>query len=247
MRIGQGIAVLSITAEIMGRLDTVHPVLLWDERDIVLADTGFPRQTGQLRAAAGSHGVDLNRLTRILLTHQDIDHIGNLQELTENAPSPVEVSAHEAEKPYIEGERRLLRFTDEAIASLDRLPASVPESFRTGLKTLMLHPPRAAVTRVIAGGERLPWCGGITVIDTPGHTPGHISLYHERSRTLIAGDALVVKEGRLCGADPGTTLDPETAKASLSRFTSFDIEIVICYHGGIYKDRVKERLVELAD
>jgi len=247
MQISQGIAVLTVTAGIMGRPDTVHPVLLWDEQDVVLVDTGFPRQTGQLRAAADSCGVDLNRLTRILLTHQDIDHIGNLQELTENSPSTVEVLAHKTEKPYIEGERRLLRFTDEAIASLDRLPASVPESFRTGLKALMLHPPRAAVTRVISGGERLPWCGGITVIDTPGHTPGHVSLYHERSRTLIAGDALVVKEGRLCGADPGTTLDPETAKASLSRFAPFDIETVVCYHGGIYKERVKERIAELAD
>ncbi len=237
---------LSITAPVLGRPDTVHPVLLWDNQDVVLVDTGFPGQIKQLRTAAESYGVDLNRLNRIIITHQDIDHIGNLQALTEGSSTRIEVSTHAMEKPYVQGDRKLLRFTDEAIASLDLLPDHVPESFRNGLKALMLHPPRAAVDLVIAGGERLPWCGGIVVIDTPGHTPGHISLYHEPSRTLIAGDSLVVRNGRLCGADPDTTFDRPAAHASIAKLTAFDIASVICYHGGLYRDRVMDRLAELA-
>ncbi|KIL37822.1 hydrolase [Gordoniibacillus kamchatkensis] len=246
MRIDQGIAMFSISAPVMGRTDTVHPVLLWDDRDVVLVDTGFPRQTEQLCAAAGSYGVDWERLNRIVITHQDIDHIGNLQDITEGAPGRIEVSAHPAEKPYIQGEKRLLRFTDEAIASIDSLPGHVPESFRKGLKALMLHPPRAAVDRIVKGGERLPWCGGIVVIDTPGHTPGHISLFHEPSRTLIAGDALVAQDGRLSGADPATTLDRPAAQASIAALCSYNIETVVCYHGGLCSDGVMERLAELA-
>lgn len=244
--IDQGIAMLSITAPILGRQDTVHPVLLWDDRDVVLVDTGFPGQINQLRAAAGSYGIDLGRLNRLIITHQDIDHIGNIQHLTEDSSSRIEVSTHALEKPYVQGDRRILRFTDEAIASVDLLPDHVPESFRKGLKALMLHPPRAAVDLVITGGDRLPWCGGIVVIDTPGHTPGHISLYHEPSRTLIAGDALAVRDGRLCGADPNTTLDWPAAQASLAKLSAFDIESVVCYHGGLFRDNVKERLAELA-
>ena len=34
------------------------------------------------------------------------------------------------------------------------------------------------------------WCGGLEVIETPGHMPGHISLYLKDSKTLICGDAL---------------------------------------------------------
>jgi len=238
---------LSVSAQVMGRTDTVYPALLWDDRDIVLVDTGFPGQTRQLRLEAEACGVALDRLNRIVITHQDIDHIGNLPSLVEGRPSRVEVSAHRLEKPYVEGDRRLLRFTDEAIASVDRMPDSVPTSFREGLKALMLHPPRAKVDREIAGGERLPWSGGTVVIDTPGHTPGHISLYHEPSRTLIAGDALTVPDGRLFGPDPETTLDRSVAQASVVRLASFKIESVICYHGGLFRDRPTKRLQELAN
>jgi glyoxylase-like metal-dependent hydrolase (beta-lactamase superfamily II) len=245
--INQGIAMLSISAPVLGRVDTVHPVLLWDNQDVVLIDTGFPRQLEQLSAAADSNGIALDRLNRIIITHQDIDHIGNLQDLVEGSPSRIEVSAHVIEKPYVQGDRRLLRFTDEAIASLDQLPDHVPESFKKGLKALMLNPPRATVDRVIVDGERLPWCGGIIVIDTPGHTPGHISLYHEPSRTLIAGDALTVQDGRLCGADPYTTLDRTAAQASIAKLVAFNIESVICYHGGLFRNNVMERLSELVN
>lgn len=239
---------LSISAPVLGRTDTVHPALLWDERDAVLVDTGFPRQLEQLRAAIRECGVDPSQLTRIVMTHQDIDHIGNLQQLAEESPSRIEVSAHGLEKPYIQGDLRLIRFTDEAIASIDRLPPQVPESFKQGLKALMLNPPRAAVDRILMDGERLPWCGGLAVIATPGHTPGHISLYHEPSRTLIAGDALTVRDGRLFGPDPETTLDPDTAQASIAKLVAYPIDRVVCYHGGVYAgEAANERLAELAE
>jgi glyoxylase-like metal-dependent hydrolase (beta-lactamase superfamily II) len=244
--VDQGIAMLSISSPVLGRTETVHPVLLSDDRDIVLIDTGFPRQLEQLHTAARSCGVHLDRLNRVIITHQDIDHIGNVQDIVEGSSSPIEVSTHALEKPYVQGEKRLLRFTDEAIASLDRMPEHVPESFKKGLKALMLNPPRVKVDRLLEEGEVLPWCRGIVVIETPGHTPGHVSLYHKSSRTLIAGDALTVQDGRLCGADPKTTLDRPMAHASIQKLAGFDIKSIICYHGGIFRDNVMERLSELA-
>ena len=246
MLIAPNVAVLPITAPVMGRMDTVHPVLIWDDRDMVLADTGFPGQLAQLTETADACGANLDRLNRIVLTHQDIDHIGNLQTIVEGSRSRLEVSAHPLEKPYIQGDRRLIRFTDEAIASIDRMPEHVPASFRNGLRAIMLRPPRATVDRAISGGDRLPWCGGLLVIDTPGHTPGHISFYHEPTRLLIAGDALTVRDGRLQGPDPVTTLDRAAAQASIAKLTSMEIETVVCYHGGLYRGPVRERLADIA-
>ncbi|RKP48082.1 MBL fold metallo-hydrolase [Cohnella endophytica] len=237
-----GIATLDISAPVMGRVDTVHLALLWDDQDVVLVDTGFPRQLDSLQEEIKRCGVPIERLNRIVLTHQDIDHIGNLPDLLKRISTPIEVLAHPDEKPYIEGERRLIRFTDEAIASIDRMPSQVPESFKQGLKALMLNPPSAPVDRTISGGETLPWCGEIDVIDTPGHTPGHIGLYHKPSRTLIAGDSLTVVDGDLRGPDPVSTLDMPTALASLRRLLELEIDTVVCYHGGVFKGPIHDRL-----
>lgn len=236
---------LDLSASVMGRIDTVHPILLWDEQSVVLVDTGFPKQLEQLRGAIESYGISFANLNHIVLTHQDIDHIGNLPDLIQGSAIKIKVMAHEIEKPYIQGDQRILRFTDEAIASIDQMPAQIPEAFKRGLKALMLNPPCAPVDRTIAGGEHLPGFECITVIDTPGHTPGHISLYHEPSRTLIAGDALVVRDGQLCGPDPESTLDMTTAMLSLRKLSAFDIETVVCYHGGLFRSISNERITEL--
>ncbi|MFD1954974.1 MBL fold metallo-hydrolase [Paenibacillus thailandensis] len=248
MLLDNGLAVLSISAPVMGRVETVHPVLLRDEGTAVLIDAGYPGQLDQLKSEIERCGVPLARIRHVLITHQDIDHIGGLPALIAACQDagPIEIAAHALEKPYIEGERRLLRFTDEAIASVDRMPSSVPESFKQGLKAIMLNPPSAPVARTVAGGDKLPWCGGIAVVDTPGHTPGHISLYHEPSRTLIAGDALTVRDGELCGPDPETTLDRKLAAESLRQLSAYPIDAVVCYHGGLYKGDANRRIAELA-
>ncbi|MDQ8733233.1 MBL fold metallo-hydrolase [Paenibacillus sp. LHD-38] len=98
----------------------------------------------------------------------------------------------------------------------------------------------------MADAQELPLCGGIVVIGTPGHTPGHLSLYHKASKTLIAADALIVENDCLLGPTPNYCMDPALAKQSINKLTAYDIETVICYHGGLYADRVNERILELA-
>ncbi|MGG4107447.1 MBL fold metallo-hydrolase [Paenibacillus lautus] len=80
---------------------------------------------------------------------------------------------------------------------------------------------------------------------TPGHTPGHISLYLKQSKILIAGDAFMIEEGNF--VEPGNCVDVDLAKKSLKKFISYDIQTVICYHGGIFKDNVNQRIFNLAN
>jgi glyoxylase-like metal-dependent hydrolase (beta-lactamase superfamily II) len=56
-------------------------------------------------------------------------------------------------------------------------------------------------------GDRLDLAGGTRVIFTPGHTPGHLSLYLERPRVLVAGEALTAEGGHLNDPNPPLTLD----------------------------------------
>lgn len=60
----------------------IHPTLLLDQEDAILIDTGFPGQFGELRAAIEKTGTSLRQLKAVILTHQDLDHIGNLPEIS---------------------------------------------------------------------------------------------------------------------------------------------------------------------
>jgi glyoxylase-like metal-dependent hydrolase (beta-lactamase superfamily II) len=91
-------------------------------------------------------------------------------------------------------------------------------------------------------GERLDIAGWIRVIFTPGHTPGHLSLYLERSKVLIAGDALRAERGSLNGPNPAMTLEMGTAIQSMRRLADLEIDTIVCYHGGVVSEDANGQL-----
>lgn len=241
------IEMLEISAMLMGKVEVIYPTLIWDKETAILVDTGYPGQLPLIREAFEKADVPFEKLSKIILTHQDLDHIGNLPVILNETSQAIEVMANEVEKPFIQGEKRLLKITPEAIAQIQsQLPPEVPQEWRNAFIAVLENPPKAKVDKTLADGKVLPYCGGITVINTPGHTPGHISLYHHPSKTLIAGDALIVTDNQLLPPDPQYTLDLDLAIKSLTNLTKFDIETVICYHGGLYTNNVNQRIAELA-
>ena len=61
-------------------------------------------------------------------------------------------------------------------------------------------------------------------------------------KTLVSGDALISRDGQLLPPDSRFTLDMPTAIKSLEKLQDYEISTVICYHGGLVTDRVKESL-----
>ncbi|GAA3400725.1 MBL fold metallo-hydrolase [Paenibacillus hodogayensis] len=201
-----------------GGVWTITPTLISSGDAHYLVDTGMPGMMEALTAQLSSAGVSLEMLSGVIITHQDIDHIGNLPQILEINPG-IEVFAHPDDAPYIVGELPLLK-------SLPKMLEAFGASFsRNGIR--IDHP--------VADGETLHTAGTFLVIHTPGHTPGHISLYHPDSKTLIAGDALVVRGGQLQGPNEAQTPDLPEAYRSLKKLTGFDIRKIICYHGGIFE------------
>jgi len=243
MRLADNVEVLELPMKSFTGQSIIHPTLTWDDDTVVLVDAGFPGQLQQIRDAMVSAGVSFDRLDKVIITHQDIDHIGSLPNIVRESPHKVDVVCHEEERPYIEGRKPLIKMNPER---LSKMVASLPEERRQQIETMLANPPKASVTTTIADGEVLPYCGGITAIFTPGHTPGHICLYLNQSKILVSGDALVGADGELQGPNPRTAYDIDTALKSLKKLTQYDIETVICYHGGVYMDSANERLAELA-
>jgi len=221
----------------MGNQTVIHPTLIQDQDTVILLDAGLPGISGELAKA----GVPLERLKVILITHQDMDHIGGLPSILSECRSKPLILAHEGDKPYIEGEKRLIKITDEVLAKMDLWP----EAIRNKVKPIFENPPKAKVDKTVVDGEELPYCGGITVIHTPGHTPGHCCYYHKPSKTLIAGDILNAENGVLSGPVPQYTADIAMAVNSLNKLQSYDVETVICYHGGKFNGDFQKRLAEI--
>jgi len=241
------IHMLDISSIIMGKVDTIHPTIIHDDEQAILIDAGYPGQISKFTEVLEPYGLGIQDLTKVILTHQDIDHIGSLQAMLEQTKHQIEVLASAEEKPFIEGDKMILKITAEALAAAEAMiPANVPEQWKQAFLSTLKNPPKSPVNRVIHDGEVLPVCGGLEVIATPGHTPGHISLYHIPSKTLIAADALRVVDGRLCGPDPEQTLNMTQATESVKKLASFDAQTVICYHGGLFQDNVSQTIRELA-
>ncbi len=221
----------------------IHPIIFYDKDAWTLIDTGMPGSASEILDCAKHAGIDKLPLQAILLTHQDIDHIGGLPGFLDNtSESPFEVYAHEDDRDTIDGKAPLLKFpTARLNAELESLPANV----RTQFNQVFVQPSKPNVTRLMADGDTLPIGGGLTVIHTPGHTPGHVSLYHHASKTLIAGDALVIHNGELQGSSPYSTIDMEQALQSLEKFKPFDIKAVVCYHGGLLRGEMNKRIADL--
>ncbi len=240
MQIANGVDMLELKVEAFGHRAVLNLTLVWDEETAVLIDAGMPGELKQIRAAMEEAGVPFAKLKAVIVTHQDLDHIGSLPEILQESVGGIEVYAHELDKSYIEGDLPLIK-TNPSRMSQEVL-ASLPE----GDRALYENPPKAKVDKILEDGQLLPYCGGIRVIFTPGHTPGHISLYLERSKTLVAADAMINVGGVLRGPVEQTTLDMDKALRSVEKFLDFDIESVICYHGGFCAENVKEQLRNIA-
>jgi len=244
MRIAEGVEDLELAMSFLGAgASTIHPAVLWDTGDgATLVDTGIPGSYSQIDERVRSVGLAIRDVRRILITHQDIDHIGSAYAVVE--ATGAEVYAHERDVPYIQGEKKLLKL--DAGRFEERIKG-LPQEQQERVRAILASPPKVRVDHVLRGGEELPFHGGIVVIATPGHTPGHVCYWVRRSGLLLAGDAMVVRDGVLEGPSPNATPDLPLAIASLKNLLGRNVQGVLCYHGGYVTDDVGSRLRVLAE
>jgi len=87
--------------------------------------------------------------------------------------------------------------------------------------------------RSLTEGDRV---GGMLVFETPGHTPGHVSLLHEAASTLLIGDLVGSIDGALTFGPSAFTADPALSVRSLQRMAELGIDRVLFSHGGEVSD-----------
>ena len=234
MQLNDDVRVLALPMVRDGQTNHLNLSLIVDPvHGPTLVDTGLPGQLDAIAAALGEAGVGVADLKRIVLTHQDIDHVGSLRDLVD--ASGARVLAHEVEAPFIDGSRPARFATPEMLAQRPELRAIVER----------MRP--APVDEPVQDGARLDLAGGVRVVATPGHTVGHMCLYLERTGTVIAGDALTAGDGRLQGPSPNATSDMATASRSVAKLADLDVRVIVCYHGGVVRDDAGGQLRRVAE
>jgi glyoxylase-like metal-dependent hydrolase (beta-lactamase superfamily II) len=197
----------------------------------VLVDAGMPFCAGKIRRAADQRFGPNARPRAIVLTHGHFDHVGSLRALIDAWDVPV--YAHRLEMPYLSG-RAKYPPPDPTVGG--GLFARVSPTFPRG--------PFDFGDRL----EPLPYSGdvphmpGWRWVATPGHSPGHVSLFRDADRALIAGDAFVTTKQEsflavmsqapeMHGPPMYWTQDWESARESVVALAALEPEVAVTGHG----------------
>ena len=202
--------------------------LVQDDGSVTLVDTGLKRAPARIVAGLAAIGKHPQDVTRILLTHVHPDHAAGAAEMSRRTGAPVLVHGDD------HGWARSGRITgaSDPATRLGRLFA------RTGGSKIEAFEPGPALT----DGDVLPVSGGLRVVHTPGHSPGHISLLVESTRTLITGDALFnfrflrgarVSPSFLCS-------DFAMTKRTAHRLGELEYDVAAFTHGPEIRDGARE-------
>lgn len=192
----------------------VNAYLVDGDEGVVLVDTGLPRRHGVVESALADIGRTPADVVAILLTHAHADHTGGAARLAASTGAPVIASVGDA--PAVRGNE----------------PVPPPPMMDGWLRFLAPLIPKAepvAVDHAVdeAHHEGLP--GDLTVLDTPGHTPGHVCYLLDRAGgILFVGDAAVAKDGAV-GRGFMNRATP-TWRASIAHLAEQDFETALFGH-----------------
>jgi glyoxylase-like metal-dependent hydrolase (beta-lactamase superfamily II) len=198
----------------------VNIFLIAEPDGLTLIDTGTPQSLKAIRRTLDAHSHRPQDLKRILITHTDPDHTGSAAALKALSGARLYASEQEA-------------------AAMQRGELSRPigggklTQALLGLFISVVKLPPATADDLLDDGEELPVLGGLRVLATPGHTPGHTSLFAPQHGVLFAGDSMrATKDGLRCDDAP-VMWDYRLARESAERQMALGPQMVCCGHGPV--------------
>jgi glyoxylase-like metal-dependent hydrolase (beta-lactamase superfamily II) len=200
-------------------IESMANCALLTEDRLILIDTTDDAEAKDVLAYLKKVGLRPTDIASILISHVHPDHVAGLARLKD--ASDAEVAAH--------------RIEAEFISKRQRYP---------GARVL----PHAAVEVDVPleDGDRYQ---ELTVIHTPGHTPGNIALLDEAHDLLIAGDSMRIVDGRVGPMSDTYNIDPAQHRDSMKKVAGFAFEALIVGHGTAMasgaSDRLKEAVAKL--
>jgi glyoxylase-like metal-dependent hydrolase (beta-lactamase superfamily II) len=194
--------------------------------DLTLIDTCFISELPKLKSYIFNAGYDFKNIKRIILTHVHIDHIQAANEV--KRLSGAKLYSHWTEARYLAHDPQYQG------APSHETVQNILNKFGVNMKDVIKKFGHFNVDPIIVD-EQLKdgdMIGSIQVIHTPGHTPGHISLYSKKHKIMFGADSLFKS---VLGMDdlfilPEVAIDPITAAISVRRISQIKFEKLLLAH-----------------
>ena len=212
----------------------------------VLVDTGMKWSAHKIRKMARMLFGAQSKPSAIILTHGHFDHVGAVAQLASEWAIPV--YAHPLEFPYLTGKCKYPP-ADPAVGG--GLMASMSWLYPRGPINIRKY------LRVLPEDGTIPELPEWRYLHTPGHAPGHISLFRQKDKTLISGDAFVTTDQEsllsvftqsheVNGPPKYFTIDWNAAYHSVKKLSDLEPDAVGAGHGKpIYGEELRDSLGEL--
>ena len=199
--------------------------LIIEPDGLTLIDTGMPFSEKQTLRYITSLGRSAEEIKHIFITHADLDHYGCLAALKEASGARTYTSQPEA---------------DAMAKGISSRPVNRTvgrfQAFVIRMMGKLLKPTPIKVDEILTDGQILPVLDGLQVVETPGHSPSHLSYYAPSVRVLFCGDSMKSNDKGLRASRSRNNWDQASADASVKKLSTLGAEIVCPGHGPIVRE-----------
>jgi glyoxylase-like metal-dependent hydrolase (beta-lactamase superfamily II) len=197
-----------------------------DGPSLLIVDTGLPGNAKKTIEYIQKIGRQPTDVSTIILTHYHVDHTGSLKELQSLTKAKVAVHADDAD--YVSGNKPLPKPKNLIMRVASSFMKLTPTPVDTQLKE----------------GDRI---GRLTIIHTPGHTPGSIALLDTERKALFVGDTLRLKGDKIVAGPEQFVWDAVKEKESIRKIASLDFNVMLPGHGEPLKEKASEAVKKFSE
>lgn len=189
-------------------------------KDLTLIDTCFVKDVPKLETYLTNIGHSMEEINRIVLTHLHIDHTQAVNEIMKISGGAEYLTSN----PRYHG----LPTHETVTQILQKYGISIDDLIK---RFGSFEQEQVIVDQVLKDGDMIGT--KLQVIHTPGHTPGHISLYSERERIIFGADSLfksVMDIDGLAVTPSQVSIDPATSAISAHRLSQIECDKLLLAH-----------------
>jgi len=195
--------------------------LVINSKELTVIDTGTSGNAQKTVEYIQKLGHQPTDVKTIILTHCHMDHMGSVKELKDLTNAKVAVHMEDAD--YVSGKK----------------PLPKPKNVLFRAVSSFVKPAPVQVDVILKEGDKI---AGLTVIHTPGHTPGSIMLLDEERGVLFAGDTLRYDGKKVSGAPENFSVDPNQVRESIAKASTLNFDIMLPGHGETLKPNASEQI-----